>query len=70
MDELVDGDSLCNALTNKDFSTIVYNKNSVYVYEEANEISEMSVHLKAGTYYVKTNVPSIGEDCIQIRIWE
>jgi hypothetical protein len=57
LDELVDGDSLCNALTNKDFSTIVYNKNSVYVYEEANEISEMSVHLKAGTYYVKTYVP-------------
>ena len=39
-------------------------------YEEANEISEMSVYLDAGTYYVKTNVPSIGEDCIQIRIWE
>ena len=44
-------------LTNKNFSAVVYNENGVYAYEEANEISDMSVHLKAGTYYVKTYVP-------------
>lgn len=57
-------------LTNKNFSAVVYNENGVYAYEEANEISEMSVYFCVGTYYVKTNVPSIGEDCIQIRIWK
>ena len=59
---------LFNAPTNKDFSAIVYNENGVYAYEEANETSEMSVYLDAGTYYIKLHVPSIGEDSIQIRI--
>lgn len=70
LDESAEVNFLFNAPANKNFSAVVYNKNGVYAYEEANEISEMSVYLDAGTYYVKTNVPSIGEDCIQIRIWE
>ena len=70
MDESAEVNFLFNAPANKPVSAVVYNKNGVYAYEEANEISEMSVYLDAGTYYVKTNVPSIGEDCIQIRIWE
>ena len=70
MDESAEVNFLFNAPANKNFSAVVYTKNGVYAYEEANEISEMSVYLDAGTYYVKTNVPSIGEDCIQIRIWE
>ena len=70
MDESAEVNFLFNAPANKNFSAVVYNKNGVYAYEEANEISEMSVYLDAGTYYAKTNVPSIGEDCIQIRIWE
>ena len=70
LDESAEVNFLFNAPTNKNFSAVVYNENGVYAYEEANEISEMSVYLDAGTYYVKTNVPSIGEDCIQIRIWK
>lgn len=70
LDESAEVNFLFNAPANKNFSAVVYNKNGVYAYEEANEISEMSVYLDAGTYYVKTNVPSIGEDCIQIRIWK
>ena len=70
LDESAEVNFLFNSPTNKNFSAVVYNENGVYAYEEANEISEMSVYLDAGTYYVKTNVPSIGEDCIQIRIWK
>lgn len=68
LDEAADVNFLFNAPTNKDFSAIVYNENGVYAYEEANETSEMSVYLDAGTYYIKLHVPSIGEDSIQIRI--
>lgn len=57
-----------NAPTNKYFSATVYDEDGVYAYEYAQERSEISTYLDAGTYYVKLYVPSIGEDSIQIRI--